>query len=99
MVKKGSDLFYSALESLPQFIEETDADWGMVYDFMEAQCGEITDAQWDEVGDVYAPFMNDMRFWVYLTAREFFILAAADPPCASQQGVHQTPTGHRNRVL
>jgi hypothetical protein len=62
MVKKGSDLFYSALESLPQFIEETDADWGMVYDFMEAQVGNLTDAQWDEVSDVYAPFMNDMRY-------------------------------------
>ena len=62
MVKKGSDLFYSALESLPQFIEETDADWGMVYDFMESQCGELRDEHWEEVAKVYEPLMNDMRF-------------------------------------
>ena len=62
MVKKGSDLFYSALESLPQFVMETDADWGMVYDFMESQCGELRDEHWEEVAKVYAPFMNDMRF-------------------------------------
>ena len=62
MVKKGSDLFYSALESLPQFIMETDADWGMVYDFMESQCGELRDEHWEEVAKVYEPLMNDMRF-------------------------------------
>ena len=62
MVKKGSDLFYSALESLPQFVMETDADWGMVYDFMEAQCGDLPDYAWDKVGEVYEPLMNDMRY-------------------------------------
>ena len=62
MVKKGSDLFYSALESLPQFIMETDADWGMVYDFMESQCGELRDEHWEEVAKVYEPLMNDSRF-------------------------------------
>ena len=62
MVKKGSDLFYSALESLPQFVMETDADWGMVYDFMESQCGELRDEHWEEVAKVYEPLMNDMRF-------------------------------------
>jgi len=62
MVKKGSDLFYSALESLPQFVMETDADWGMVYDFMESQCGELRDEHWEEVAKVYEPLMNDMRY-------------------------------------
>ena len=73
MVRNTSDLvytdpcslamnsFYFYLESLPQFIEDNDADWCMVYDWMEQMCGELTDAQWDEVSDVYAPFMNDMR--------------------------------------
>jgi hypothetical protein len=55
-------MFYSALQSLPQFIEEMDADWGMVYDFMEAQVGTLTDAQWEEVEAVYQPFMNDSRY-------------------------------------
>ena len=62
MVKKDSDLFKSALESLPQFCYEMDADWCMVYDFMEAQCGELTDAQWDEVEKVYNPYLNDSRY-------------------------------------
>jgi len=64
MSKNETDLFYSALQSLPQFCYETDADWGMVYDFMEAQCGELTDAQWDEVEKVYNPYLNDSRYWV-----------------------------------
>jgi hypothetical protein len=55
-------MFYSALQSLPQFIEEMDADWGMVYDFMEAQVGTLTDAQWEEVEAVYNPFLNDSRY-------------------------------------
>ena len=55
-------MFYNALQSLPQFIEEMDADWSMVYDFMEAQVGTLTDAQWDKVGEVYEPLMNDTRF-------------------------------------
>ena len=62
MVKKGSDLFYSALESLPQFIMETDADWGMVYDFMESQVGELRDEYWEEVAQVYKEFNNDSRY-------------------------------------
>lgn len=53
--------FESALQSLPQFIMEMDADWGMVYDWMEDQCDSLTDAQWDEVGEVYEEFMNDTR--------------------------------------
>ena len=56
------EMFTSVLESLPQFIDEMDADWGMVYDFMEAQVGKLTDAQWEEVEAVYAPFNNDYRF-------------------------------------
>ena len=62
MVKKDSDLFTSALQSLPQFCEEMDADWCMVYDFMEAQCGKLTDAQWEEVEAVYNPYLNDSRY-------------------------------------
>ena len=62
MFKKDSDLFTSALQSLPQFIMETDADWGMVYDFMECQCGDLKDYHWEEVAEVYKEFMNDSRY-------------------------------------
>jgi hypothetical protein len=58
----STETFYSALQSLPQFCDEMDADWGMVYDFMEAQVGTLTDAQWEEVEAVYQPFMNDSRY-------------------------------------
>ena len=61
MLKNQLDLFYSALQSLPQFCEETDADWGMVYDFMEAQCGDLKDYHWEEVAEVYKEFINDSR--------------------------------------
>ena len=44
---------------------ETDADWGMVYDFMEAQCGELRDEHWEEVAQVYKEFNNDSRYWDY----------------------------------
>ena len=57
-----TEMFNSALESLPQFIMETDADWCMVYDFMEAQVGNLTDTEWDEVEKVYEPLMNDTRY-------------------------------------
>ena len=50
------------LETLPQFIQEMDADWCMVYDFIEAQVGQLTDAEWDEVAKVYEPFNNDYRY-------------------------------------
>lgn len=83
MFKNETDLFYSALQSLPQFIMETDADWGMVYDFMESQCGELRDEQWEEVAAVYNPYLNDSRYWVYLTVREFFILPSAEALCQS----------------
>ena len=62
MTQTQLDLFNSALESLTQFVMETDADWGMVYDFMEAQCGTLTDAQWEEVEAVYNPYLNDTRY-------------------------------------
>ena len=55
-------MFNSALESLQQFIEEMDADWCMVYDFMEAQVGKLTEEQWDEVEAVYNPYLNDSRY-------------------------------------
>ena len=63
MSKNETDLFYSALQSLPQFCQETDADWGMVYDFVEAQVGILTDEQWEEVATVYETLNNDYRFW------------------------------------
>ena len=44
-------MFNSALQSLPQFIMETDADWGMVYDYMECQCGDLKDYHWEEVAE------------------------------------------------
>jgi hypothetical protein len=62
MDQNNTEMFKSALESLHQFCYEMDADWGMVYDFMEAQCGELTDAQWNEVEKVYNPFLNDSRY-------------------------------------
>ena len=62
MSKNETDLFYSALQSLPQFCEEMDADWGMVYDFMEAQCGELRDEHWEEVSQVFKEFLNDSRY-------------------------------------
>ena len=55
-------MFNSALESLPQFVMETDADWAMVYDFMEAQCGDLRDEHWEEVAQVYKEFNNDSRY-------------------------------------
>ena len=55
-------MFNSALESLPQFCMETDADWSMVYDFMESQCGDLRDEHWEEVAQVYKEFMNDSRY-------------------------------------
>ena len=55
-------MFTSALESLPQFIIETDADWCMVYDFMESQCGDLKDYHWEDVAEVYKEFNNDLRY-------------------------------------
>ena len=55
-------IFNSALESLPQFIMEMDADWGMVYDYMEAQCGDLKDYHWEEVSEVYNEINNDSRY-------------------------------------
>ena len=62
MTQTQLDLFNTALESLPQFVMETDADWCMVYDFMEAQCGNLRDEHWEEVAQVYKEFINDSRF-------------------------------------
>lgn len=55
-------MFNFYLESLPSFITDNDADWCMVYDWMEDMCGPLTDAQWDEVGEVYEQYNNDTRF-------------------------------------
>ena len=54
--------FYFYLQSLPQFIEEMDADWCMIYDWMENMCGPLTDTQWEEVEAVYNPYLNDCRY-------------------------------------
>ena len=62
MMTETQEMFNTALQSLPQFIDEMDADWGMVYDFMEAQVGVLTDPQWEKVEAVYEPFNNDYRF-------------------------------------
>ena len=62
MMTGTQQMFNSVLESLPQFIEEMDADWVMIYDYMEAQVGALTDAQWEKVEAVYEPFNNDYRF-------------------------------------
>jgi hypothetical protein len=57
-----TELFNSALQSLPQFCIQMDADWCMVYDRMLTQCGELTEEQWDEVEKVYIFFLNDSRY-------------------------------------
>jgi len=62
MMTETTEMFCTALQSLPQFIEEMDADWGMVYDYMEAQVGQLTNVQWDEVEKVYNPYLNDYRY-------------------------------------
>jgi len=49
------------LESLPSFITQTDADWCMVYDWMEDMCGPLRDEHWEEVAQVYQEFNNDTR--------------------------------------
>jgi len=53
MTQTQEELFNSALESLSQFVMETDADWEMVCDFMEAQCGDLPDDAWDKVEEVH----------------------------------------------
>jgi len=58
-----SDMFNSVLESLQQFIDEMDADWCMVYDYMEAHCGALTEDQWDQVEVIYHQNLTDLRYW------------------------------------
>jgi len=55
-------MFNSALNSLPSFIKSTDASWCEVYDYMESMCGDLKDYHWEEVADVYRPFLNDSRY-------------------------------------
>jgi len=38
---------------------QTQADWCMVYDFMESQCGELRDEHWEEVARVYRELSRD----------------------------------------
>jgi len=51
------------LESLQPFVLENGADWGLVYDWIEAQCGtNLTEEQWKSVEEIYAPLMEDSRY-------------------------------------
>jgi len=50
------------LQSLPSFITQNDADWGMVYDWMDDMCGPLKDYHWEEVAQVYKEFNNDSRY-------------------------------------
>ena len=54
--------FTSALKSLPQFIQSNQADWCMVYDYMEEMCGPLKDYHWEDVAQVYQQFNNDSRY-------------------------------------
>ena len=58
----SNSMFYSALKSLPDFIKSTNASWAEVYDYMESMCGDLKDYHWEEVADVYRPFINDSRY-------------------------------------
>ena len=53
MTQTQEDLFNSALESLPQFVMEMDANWEMVCDFIESQCGDLPDDAWDKIEELY----------------------------------------------
>ncbi|QBQ74953.1 hypothetical protein RW110999_075 [Cyanophage S-RIM4] len=55
-------MFYSALKSLPNFIESNNASWAEVYDYMESMCGDLKDYHWEEVAQVYRQFMTDSRY-------------------------------------
>ena len=55
-------IFNSALKTLPSYIKSNDADWGMVYDYMESTCGDLKDYHWEEVAEVYRYYMNDSRY-------------------------------------
>ena len=46
-------MFDTVIQSLPQFIEEVDADWEMVFDWMEDQCGALSEEQLSEVALVF----------------------------------------------
>ena len=46
-------MFETALQSLPQFIQEMDADWEMVFDWMEDQCGALSEEQLNEVAMIF----------------------------------------------
>jgi len=46
-------MFDSVIQTLPQFIQEMDADWEMVYDWMEDQCGALSEEQLHILGLVF----------------------------------------------
>jgi len=46
-------MFETVIQSLPQFIQEMDADWEMVFDWMEDQCGALSEEQLNEVAMIF----------------------------------------------
>ena len=58
----SNTMFQRALKSLPDYIQGTGADWGMVYDYMQSTCGDLKDYHWEEVAEVYRYYMNDSRY-------------------------------------
>jgi hypothetical protein len=53
--------FNQVLQTLPQFIDEMQPDWGMVYDYVveQMETPQLTDAEWDAVCATYYPHMED----------------------------------------
>jgi len=56
--------FTQVLQTLPQFIDEMQPDWGMIYDYVveQMQTWQLTDSQWDKVCAIYEPHMEDSRY-------------------------------------
>jgi len=55
--------FNEVLQSLPQYIVEQQADWGMIYDYVVDHVETpLTNSQWDEVGEIYKPHIEDSRY-------------------------------------
>ena len=55
--------FTQVLQTLPQFIDEMQPDWGMIYGYvleqMQTSHPQLTDSQWDKVCAIYYPHMED----------------------------------------
>ena len=51
--------FNSAIQSLPQFVQEMDADWQMCCDFIESQCDDdLKDYHYEEAYEVFIDSIN-----------------------------------------